>query len=76
MAIEVVVYDRNPNEVMDLVKELRSQGYVQGVDYDFAYHKPTWDTFGHEPPTRRFTVFTFYNEKYATFFALKYSSGH
>lgn len=76
MTIEVVIYDKNPNEVMDIVKELRAQGYAQGIDFDFAYNKPVWDTFGHEAPTRRFTVFTFYNEKYATLFALKYSSRH
>ena len=72
--IDVIVMDKSPNEVMDIVKELRAQGYAQGIDFDFAYNKPTWDTFGHEEPTRRYTVFTFYKEKYATLFALKYSS--
>lgn len=73
MAIEVVVYDRNPNEVMEIVKELRGQSCVQGRDFDFEYHPSIQDTFGHEPPTRRFTVFRFYTEKYATLFALKWS---
>lgn len=72
MAVEVVIYDRKPTEIIDIVKELRLQGYTQGVDFDYAYHQPVWDTFGHEAPTRRFTVFTFYNERYATLFALKY----
>ncbi len=74
MAIEVIVHDCTPNEIMDIVKDIRQQGYVQGVDFDFAYHKPTWDTFGHEAPTRRYTVFTFHVEKYATLFALKYGN--
>lgn len=73
MAIEVVIYDRKPLEIMEIVKDLRIDGYVQGKDYDFAYHQSKMDTFGHEPPTRRHTVFTFYNEKYATLFTLKYS---
>ncbi len=74
MAIEVVVYDRTPMNVMEIVRELRDEGYIQSVDFDFAYYGPKQDTFGYEPPTRRYTVFTFYTEKYATLFALKYGS--
>lgn len=74
MAVEVIVYDRTPTAILEIVKELREQGYEQYKDFNFAYHASTQDTFGHEAPTRRFTVFTFYTEKYATLFALKYSS--
>ena len=59
-------------EIMEIVRELREQGYQQGVDFDFAYHAPAQDSFSYEPSTERYTVFTFYNEKYATLFALKY----
>lgn len=72
MAIEVTVRNRNPSEVMDIVKEIRSQGYVQGIDFDFAYHHSTWDDMIGEIP--RYTVFTFYVEKYATLFTLKYGN--
>lgn len=71
--ISVEIKDRNPNEIIDIVRELRTQGLVQGKDFDFAYHASRWDTFGHEPPTRRFTVFTFYDEKLATWFILKWA---
>ena len=74
MAVTVVVYDKAVPEIMDIVKELRTQGYEQGKDFDFAYHQAEWDTFGHENPKRRHTVFTFYTEKYATLFAIKYGS--
>lgn len=74
MAIEVIVHDVNPVRIMELVRELRDEGYVQGADFDFAYHQPIWDTFGHEPPTRRYTIFTFYVEKYATLFAIKHGN--
>jgi hypothetical protein len=74
MAIELKVYDKRPVEVMEIVQELREQGYIQGADFDFEYHAPVQDTFGHEPPTRRYTIFTFYTEKYATLFALKYGN--
>jgi hypothetical protein len=74
MTREVLVYDLAPTHIIEIVKELREQGYTQGKDYDFAYHASTHDIFGHEAPSRRFTVFTFYVEKYATLFALKYGS--
>jgi hypothetical protein len=74
MAVEVIIYDRTPTMIIEIVKELREQGYEQYKDFNFAYHASVIDTFGHEAPTRRYTIFTFYSEKYATFFALKYSS--
>ena len=74
MAIEVILYDKGPMLVTEIAKELQRQGYKINVDFDYAYHPPVYNHFGHEEPTRRFTVFTFYNEKYATLFSLKYSS--
>jgi hypothetical protein len=56
---------------MDLVRELRLQGLVQGIDFDFAFHQSQWDDMIGEIPKQ--TVFTFYTERYATLFALKYS---
>lgn len=73
MAIEVVIYDRSPMEVTEIARDLKHQGYKINVDFDYAYHPPKWDHFGHEEPTRRYTIFTFYNEKHATFFSIKYS---
>jgi len=72
MAVEITVYDTNIDSIMKMVRELRQQGLIQHVDFDFSYFPPKWDTFGHEPPTRRHTQFTFYEEKYATLFAIKY----
>ena len=57
---------------MDIVRALREQGYIQGKDFDFAYHQSKWDEMIGEIPTH--TVFKFYEDKYATLFALKYSS--
>jgi hypothetical protein len=74
MAVEVIVYDRTPTAILEIVHELREQGYEQYKDFNFAYHASTMDTFGYEAPTRRFTVFTFYTEKYATLFSLKYAN--
>jgi hypothetical protein len=71
--IEVVIMDKQPNEVMDIVRELRAQGLVQGQDFDFAYRPATYDNFSGDAVHNRYTSFNFYSEKYATLFALKYS---
>ena len=70
---EVIIPDMNANEIMELVKELRQQGLVQGQDFDFKYQPPVWDNFSGHAVHERHTVFYFHTEKYATFFQLKWS---
>jgi hypothetical protein len=72
MAITVVVKDKNPFDILDIVKQLRASGLVQGVHFDFAFNQCRWDEMIGEIPT--YTDFTFYEEKYSTLFALKYLS--
>jgi hypothetical protein len=72
MAITVVVEDKNPVAVIEIVKELRASGLVQGVHFDFAYNQSRWDPMIGD--VKGFTNFTFYEEKYSTLFALKYLS--
>jgi hypothetical protein len=67
----VVLKDVNANTVMDIVKELRASGLIQGVDFDFEFYQSKWDSMIGEIP--RETKFIFYNEKHATMFVLKYS---
>lgn len=55
---------------MEIVKELRSQGLVQGKDFDFAYHQAKWDDMIGEIPKK--VIFSFYENKWATWFILKY----
>ena len=71
MAVEVFVVDKGVPEIMDMVKDLRTQGLVQGKDFDFEYRPETWDNFSrvHE----KYTVFTFYDERWGTWFTLKWS---
>ena len=66
----LTLHDRSPNEVLEMVKELRQQGLVQGEDFDFAYNQGRWDEMIGEVP--KSAIFSFYTEKYATMFALKY----
>jgi hypothetical protein len=70
MSQQVIILDKSPNDIMDIVRSLRADGLVQGQDFDFAFHQSRWDEMIGEIPKE--TVFTFYTEKYATLFALKY----
>jgi len=72
MAITIVIENKNVNEILDMVKELRDKGLIQGVHFDFAYNQSRWDTMIGD--VKGFTNFTFYEEKYSTLFALKYLS--
>ena len=70
--VNIKILYKTPNEIMDIVREIREYGLVQGKDFDFAYNQSRWDAMIGEIPT--YTIFTFYTEKYASFVALKY--GH
>ena len=71
--IEVIVFDKPPAEIMEIVRELRMQGLVQHKDFDFEYHQAQVEYMTYEV-YRRHTIFKFHTEKYATLFALKYVS--
>jgi hypothetical protein len=45
---------------------------VQGRDFDFAYKPPQWDNFSGDEVYNKHTVFSFYTEELASWFALKY----
>lgn len=67
-------YDKDPNEILDIVVKLRSDGYVQGTDFDFKFHPSRWDNFSYEPIVEKHVEFIFYNDKKATMFALKWGA--
>ena len=70
--IEVKITDLYPNDIIDIVKELRDQGYVQGIDFDFEYHQPKYLDWAGDVEYNRYTIFKFYKEELATWFNLKY----
>lgn len=70
--IEIKVLDWMPAQVMDIVTELRSKGYVQGVDFDFEYHKPKYNDWSGDAVYNRYTLFRFYKDELATWFRLVY----
>jgi hypothetical protein len=70
--IEVKILDISVSEILDIVKDARLKGYVQGVDFDFTYHPPKFDNFSGNAVYNRCVVFKFYKEELATWFSLMY----
>jgi hypothetical protein len=66
---QVKIEHEKPMSIMAIVAELRSAGYKQVVDFDFQYIPATFED---NEVTPRHTIFTFYTEEIATWFALKY----
>lgn len=69
--IQTEVLGMSANSAMEIVVELKLQGYNQGVDFDFAYCPERWDGMTGEVIKKR-TQFLFYNHSVATWFAIKY----
>jgi len=57
---------------MEIGYELRSMGWKQGVDFDYAYFRTEHDNFSYDPVVRRHAVFTFYNDSNASYFMLRW----
>lgn len=70
--IEVKLIDTKPNEVIDIVNELKQKGYRLGVDFDWEYHKPEYNDWSGDAVYNRYTMFKFYKEELATWFELVY----
>ena len=71
---EIKIVHKSPNEIIEIVKEVRAMGLVQGKDFDFSYHKATWDATGSEAVDPEHTIFKFYDTKWATLFSLKWGN--
>ena len=70
--IEIKILDKMPNEIMEIVRDIRSKGYMQGVDFDFSYYPPRPADLTPDPEYNRCTTFSFYKEEMASWFTLKY----
>ena len=68
----IKILDKDPNEVIEIVKAMRTNGMIQGKDFDFAFYQSRWDPMIGD--VKGFTDFIFYKEKLATLFALRYAS--
>ena len=68
---DVILYI-TAKRTMEIGQELRSMGYIQGVDFDYAYYQEKYDNFSHDPIVKRHARFTFYNDTNASYFALRW----
>ena len=63
---------KDPTEIIEIVRAMRASGLVQGKDFDFAFYRTRWDPMIGD--MEGFTNFTFYEEKLATWFALRWGN--
>ena len=68
---EFVLKHKKPMEILAIVGSMREAGMVQGKDFDFAYNQTVYNSTDYETVAPEHTVFKFYEEKWATWFALK-----
>jgi len=68
---DVILYI-TAKRTMEIGQELRTMGYIQGVDFDYAYYQEKYDNFSHDPVVKRHARFTFYNDSNASYFALRW----
>ena len=68
----VVIDAITPNEVMEIVRELREKCLQQGTDFDFKYNPKQYDSTGFDLLSSNNAEFYFRDGKWATFFRMKY----
>ena len=69
--VDVKILNLTPSDAIAIVHELKSQGYIQDVDFEWAYHLPYTDSLdGYDE--RKYTIFRLHNGLLATWFSLKY----
>ena len=68
---DVILYI-TAKRTMEIGQELRSTGWRQGIDFDYAYYQEKYDNFSHDPVVKRHAKFTFYNDTNASYFILRY----
>ena len=71
MAI-VILHNKSANEIIDIVRGMRGTGLIQGIDFDFKFMPLECDPESGNLIKDKHTVFNFYDEKWATFFMLKW----
>jgi hypothetical protein len=73
--IRIALLNHDPSNIMEVVRELRNIGLTQGKDFDFEYRPSKWDPITGHSIEAKHAIFTFYVEKWSTWFILKYN-GH
>jgi hypothetical protein len=68
---DVILYI-TAKRTMEIGHELRSMGWVQGVDFDYAYYPEKCDNFSYYPIVKQHSRFTFYDDSNASYFMLRW----
>lgn len=66
----ITIYGKSPAEVIDIVHQMKAHGWVDKVDFDWAYYRAQLE-LPYEP-TDHYATFNFYKEEYSTYFALRW----
>ena len=73
MDVNVVLANITPDQMLDIVRDLKKQGLVLERDFNFRYEPAHYDNAGGWGQlTPKQCVFTFTDEKFSTLFILKY----
>lgn len=72
----VTIPNTDASAAMELVRDLRSKGLVQGKDFDFKYHPAKYDDTGFDMLSTKSVEFSFKDDKWATFFRMKYDGAY
>lgn len=70
--IEIVLIDKKPTEIIDIVREMRNSGMIQHKDFDFKYNQAKYQDWSGDYVAPEHTVFIFYKEEHATWFTLRW----
>jgi hypothetical protein len=71
----VFVKNIKADKTMEIVRELRAMGLVQGKDFEFKYLQAQWDYYGdNQIRDTGGAEFYFREGKWRTYIALKYAS--
>lgn len=69
--IEVKLQHEKPMNILAIVAELKDSGLVLNTDFSFAFYPSCYNTETHEFVPKQ-TIFSFSEDKIATWFTLKY----
>jgi hypothetical protein len=64
----ITVHGKSSNEIIDIVRQMKEHGWINGVDFDWEYHKA--ESFAE--PAYCYTIFNFYRDEYSTYFSLRW----
>ena len=69
---KIIIENLDVNNSLFLVNELKQNGFVMGIDFDWSYHKPIYNENTYELVCPKQTIFYFYKDITATWFSLRY----